>query len=135
MLNKITLAGRLTKEPEFRETERYKLCRFTIACDRDYQQNGEDRVADFINCTAFGNTATFIDNKFTKGDMIIVSGRLQIDIDRTDSHKSYTSVVIDNAYFCGSKKKEEKKTFKKETDSQTRFRELNRANAEDDIPF
>ena len=103
MLNIINIAGRITRDPEFKQGEKHKLCRFSIACDRDFAQRGEDRKTDFVNCTAFGGTAEFIDSYFKKGDMIILSGRLQIDTDN-EAKKSYTSIVVSNAYFGGSKK-------------------------------
>ena len=73
-MNKILLQGRLTKDPEIRLTSKNdKVARFTIAVDRDF--NREE--TDFINCVAFKATAAFIESYFTKGDMILVAGRLQ----------------------------------------------------------
>lgn len=135
MLNQITMQGRICAEPDYRETEKYKMCRFKIACERDYAEGGEKKT-DFVSCTAFGNTAPFVHGYFNVGDMIVVSGRLQIDEDK-ENHKYYTSIRVDNAYFAGSKKEPSTKSSKKEShqqSSQERFRELN--NMDDgDLPF
>lgn len=125
MLNHIDLAGRITADPNYKETEKYKLCSFTVACERDFQK-GKDRATDFIRCSAFGNTATFIHQYFVKGDMIVLSGRVQVDEDK-DAKRSYYSVKVDNAYFGGAKK------FKEEKDEGPKYEELYEDN--EDIPF
>ena len=102
MLNLITIQGRLTSDPQYKETDRYKLANFTIACDRDFQK-GKEKATDFVRCAAFGSTATFIDSHFGKGDMVVLTGRLQVDEDR-DAKKSYYSIKVDNAYFAGPSK-------------------------------
>lgn len=130
MLNQIIIMGRLTKEPVYKETDKYKLCRFSIACDRDYQQTGEERKTDFVNCTAFGGTASFVQKFFEQGDMIIVKGRLQIDVDRTEGYKSYTSIAVESAYFGGAKKEKSEPR----DEHQSRFEELN-GKDEDEFPF
>ena len=116
MLKYIALAGRIVAEPVYKETEKYKMCRFKIACERDYK-SGEEKKTDFINCTAFGSRASFIQMYFDKGDSIMVTGRLQIDEDK-ENHKSYAGITVENAYFCGAKKD-------KQSESQARFEELN----------
>ena len=115
MLNHIVLAGRLTADPESRVTQSQKqVAAFRIACDRDYTQ-GEDKKTDFISVVAFGGTADFISKYFTKGGMVIVSGRLQIRewTDRNGNKRNEAEVVADRVYF--GEKKAEKSTKEKAT--------------------
>ena len=103
-MNKIFLQGRLTKEPEIRLTSKNdKVARFTIAVDRDF--NREE--TDFINCVAFKATAAFIESYFTKGDMILVAGRLQMQqyTAKDGSNRTAAEVMTDNVWFCGGKGK------------------------------
>ena len=103
-MNKILLQGRLTKDPEIRLTSKNdKVARFTIAVDRDF--NREE--TDFINCVAFKATAAFIESYFTKGDMILVAGRLQMQqyTAKDGSNRTAAEVMTDNVWFCGGKGK------------------------------
>ena len=103
-MNKILLQGRLTKDPEIRLTSKNdKVARFTIAVDRDF--NREE--TDFINCVAFKATAAFIESYFTKGDMILVAGRLQMQqyTAKDGSNRTAAEVMTDNVWFCGGKVK------------------------------
>lgn len=76
MFNKIILMGRLTADPELRQTpSNISVCRFTVACDRPYK-SGEEKQADFINCTAWRASAEFVSKYFSKGKMVIVEGAL-----------------------------------------------------------
>lgn len=103
-MNKILLQGRLTKDPEIRLTSKNdKVARFTIAVDRDF--NREE--TDFINCVAFKATAAFIESYFTKGDMILVAGRLHINqyTSKDGSNRTAAEVLTDNVWFCGGKGK------------------------------
>lgn len=103
-MNKILLQGRLTKEPEIRLTAKNdKVARFTLAVDRDF--NREE--TDFINCVAFKATAAFIESYFTKGDMILLAGRLQMQqyTAKDGSNRTAAEVMTDNVWFCGGKGK------------------------------
>lgn len=103
MLNHITLQGRLTRDPELRHTGTgTAVASFTLAVDRDY--NREE--VDFIDCVAWRNSAEFVEKYFHKGDMMIVSGRLQIReyTDKDGNHRRTAEVVTESNYFGGSKK-------------------------------
>lgn len=105
MLNRIDIIGRMTRDPELRRTNSGKaVASFTVAVDRDF---GE-KETDFIDCVAWGNTAEFISKYFTKGGMIVVSGRLQIRSwnDKDGNKRRTAEVVADNVYFGESKKQE-----------------------------
>jgi single-strand DNA-binding protein len=78
MLNKVILMGRLTKDPELRYTpSNVPVCTFTIAVDRNYAKQGEQRQADFIQVVAWRNNAEFVSKYFAKGRMIAIAGSLQ----------------------------------------------------------
>lgn len=105
-MNKVILVGRLTKAPELRTTQSgVSVCSFTVACDRRFQKEGEERQADFINCIAWRNTADFISNYFTKGTRIALDGSIQTHSwDAEDGTKRYaTEVLVDHAEFAQSK--------------------------------
>ena len=106
MLNHITIMGRLTRDPEMRRTgSGVAVTSFTIACDRDFGQNGQ-KETDFIEVTAWRNTAEFVGKYFTKGRMAVVSGRLQIRswTDKDGNKRKTAEIVADNVYFADSKK-------------------------------
>ena len=102
-LNKIVLMGRLTRDPELRYTQSSTaVASFTVAVDRDFSKEKE---TDFINCSAWRSTGEFISKHFKKGDMIAVSGRLQMRDyeDKNGNKRTAAEVNVDNAYFCGGK--------------------------------
>ena len=106
MLNHITIMGRLTRDPELRRTgSGTAVTSFTVAVDRDFASNGE-KETDFIDCVAWRATGEFVDKYFTKGSMIVVSGRLQIRSwnDKDGNKRRTAEVVADNCYFGESKK-------------------------------
>lgn len=107
MLNKIIIMGRMTKDAELRQTNGgVSVTSFTLAVDRDYKPQDGDRQVDFIDVTAWRNTAEFAAKYLGRGRMAIVSGSLQIN-EWTDKegHKRRNAVVVaENIYFGDSKK-------------------------------
>lgn len=106
MLNHITIMGRIAKDIELRRTPAgVAVASFTVACDRDYGQNGQ-KETDFIECVAWRGTGEFIERNFRKGKMIVVSGRLQIRKweDKHGNKRSTAEINVENAYFADSKK-------------------------------
>lgn len=108
-MNKVILMGRLTKEPELRQTPNgIASCRFSIAVNRNFknQQTGQ-YDADFINCTAWRQTAEFISKYFRKGQMIALDGTLRTGSYQDKNHPDVThyttEVFVDNVEFCGNK--------------------------------
>lgn len=105
MLNHITIQGRLTRDPELRRTGAgVAVASFTVAVDRDFATNGE-KETDFIDCVAWRQTGEFVSKYFSKGRMIVVSGRLQIRSwnDKDGNKRRTAEVVADNVYFGDSK--------------------------------
>lgn len=107
MLNCISVAGRLVRSPELRRTAAGKaVTNFTLACDRDFknQQTG-DKEVDFLDCTAFGAAGENAAKYFHKGQMAMVTGRLQIQryTDKSGQKRSRAEIVVASVYFCGGK--------------------------------
>ena len=76
--NKVILGGRLTSDPELRQTPQgVSVVNFSIAISRKNNKNNEQQMADFINCVAWRSTAEFICKYFRKGSSICVTGGLQ----------------------------------------------------------
>lgn len=108
MLNVITIQGRLTRDPELRHTTNgTAVASFALAVDRDYtSKDGGERETDFVDIVAWRGTAEFVSKYFTKGQLAIVSGRLQIRpwTDDNGNKRRSTEVVAEHVYFGGSKK-------------------------------
>ena len=111
MLNHIVIMGRLTRDPELRRTGTgIAVASFTVAVDRDFGgRDGGERETDFIDCVAWRQTGEFVSKYFTKGSMIVVSGRLQIRgwTDKDGNKRRSAEVVADNVYFGESKRSAE----------------------------
>ena len=106
MINNVVLMGRLVATPELRSTGTgVSVASFTIAVDRAYAKQGEQRQADFIDCVAWRGTAEFITRYFQKGSMIAITGNIQTRNyeDKNGNKRKAVEVVVDNASFCGSK--------------------------------
>jgi len=107
MLNQITIMGRLTKDPELRYTANSKpVASFTLAVDRDYTgKEGGDRQTDFIPCIAWNATAEFVSKYFHKGNLAVLSGRLQLRdwTDKDGSKHRVAEVIVANIYFAEKK--------------------------------
>lgn len=104
-MNKVILIGRLTKEPEVKNTPNgTAVAKFTLAVDRRFKDANGQRQTDFINCLAWRQTATFISSYFHKGSKIAVTGSVQTrNYDDNDGKKVYvTEVVVDEAEFVES---------------------------------
>ncbi len=105
-MNKVVLVGRLARDPELRNTQSgTAVVSFTVACDRRFTRQGEERQADFINCVAWNKTAEFISRYFTKGMRIALDGRIQTrSYDDQSGNKRYiTEVVAEDVEFAQSK--------------------------------
>ena len=77
MANTVVITGRLTKDPELRQTPSgVSAVTIRIACDR-YAGKGREKKADFFNVEAWRSTAEFIANNFQKGKLIEITGSLQ----------------------------------------------------------
>lgn len=110
MLNAAIIMGRLTRDPELRRTNSGKpVASFTVAVDRDYAPDGQERETDFIECVAWNGTAEFVAKYFSKGSMIVVNGRLQLRnwTDKEGNKRRSAEILANNVYFGEPKKAQE----------------------------
>mgnify|MGYP000175271127 FL=1 len=107
-MNKVILMGRLTRDPEVRytQTSNTLVASFSLAVNRRFVRQGEERQADFINVVAWNKTGEFVSKYFKKGQQVAVIGRLQTrtwDDDKGQKHY-ITEVIAEEAYFADSKR-------------------------------
>ena len=106
MLNVAVLMGRLTAQPELKTTPSgTSVTSFSIAVERNYAPKGQERETDFINVTAWRQTAEFVCKYFDKGSMIAVEGSIQTRKyqDKNGNNRVAVEVVANQVSFCGSK--------------------------------
>ena len=105
--NKVILGGRLTADPELKTTPSgVSLTSFSIAVNRQYRsKNGDEPQADFINVTAWRQTAEFITRYFRKASSICIVGSIQTRswTDQQGQKRYATEVVADEAFFVDAK--------------------------------
>lgn len=107
MYNKVTLLGRVACDLELKTTPSGKsVCTFTVACDRRYQQQGQERKADFLRCVAWQQTADFICRYWNKGKPIMLDGELQTRsyTAGNGSTQYITEIMVDRVAFAGDGK-------------------------------
>ena len=102
-MNKVILMGRLTKEPEVRYSdgaEPLTVARYTLAVNRRFKKE----EADFIPCVAFGKAGEFAEKYFKKGQLVAITGRLQVrSWDKDGERRWTTEVIIEEQHFAESK--------------------------------
>ena len=105
-MNKVILLGRLTKDVETRytQTNNSLVATFTLAVNRRFAKEGEERQTDFINIVAWGKTGEFSSKYFKKGLQVAVVGRLQNrSYEDSNGQKKYiTEVIAEEVYFADS---------------------------------
>lgn len=104
-LNKVVLGGRLTADPELKQTPSgVAVCSFTLAVNRRFSKDGQQE-ADFINCQAWRQTAEFINRYFRKGSSLCISGSIQTRSwqDQNGQKRFATDVIADEAMFVDGK--------------------------------
>ena len=106
-MNKVILMGRLTRDPEVRytQTSNTLVASFSLAVNRRFVRQGEERQADFFNVVAWGKTGEFCSKYFKKGQQVGVIGRLQTRTWDDDKGRHYiTEVVAEETYFADSRR-------------------------------
>lgn len=95
-INTIALSGRLTKDPELRETTSGKqVCSFTVACNRIKRRDQEEAEADFIQCVAWEQSADYLSRYGHKGDRILLSGKIQTrHYDGSDGRTVWVTEIV-----------------------------------------
>ena len=137
-MNKVILMGRLTRDPEVRytQTSNTLVASFTLAINRRFVRQGEERQADFINIVAWSKTGEFCSKYFKKGQQVAVIGRIQTRNWEDDNKvKHYvTEVVAEEAYFADSKRDGDgsfANTFGSDISEASEFS----VSGEDELPF
>jgi single-strand DNA-binding protein len=146
MLNSVIMMGRLTDNPELRQTPQgVNVCSFTIAVDRSFVKQGEQRQADFFDVVAWRGQADFVSRFFRKGQMIAVQGRMETRTydDRNGVRRKAFTIVAESLHFADSKKDSNPSTAPYDNGSQVPpvfenagsndFREIEAV--DDDLPF
>lgn len=115
-MNKVVLMGRLTKDPELRQTrgeDPKSVASFSIAVARRYKKD----ETDFFDCTAWGKTADMIEKYWRKGMKALVAGRIQTDSYENKEGKKVKKifVVVDDIEFCEKKETQEQAPAKEWT--------------------
>ena len=106
-MNKVELLGRLTKDPELKQTASgISACKFTVAVNRRFKNADGEYEADFINCVAWRQTADLICKYFSKGSQIGLVGNIQTrNYDNKDGQRVFvTEVVVEELHFVGERK-------------------------------
>lgn len=98
-MNRVTLIGRLTRDPDIRYSQNSEqpmaIARYTLAVDRRFRREGNDQNADFISCVAFGRQAEFAEKYLHQGMKIAVNGRIQTgSYTNREGQKVYTTDVV-----------------------------------------
>lgn len=110
MLNRVVLMGRITQELELKSTQSgVSVLSFTVAVERNFVKQGEEKQADFITCVAWRQQAEFISKYFGKGRMIAIEGNLRTRNyeDKNGSKHYVTEVYVDSVSFTGEAKQDE----------------------------
>jgi single-strand DNA-binding protein len=129
-MNKVVIMGRITKDLVLKTAGAGTMfMSFTVAVNRKYVKEGEERQADFISCKAFGKTAENIAKFFSKGSLILIEGRIQTGhYDNKEGVRVYTTdVMVDGFDFTGEKRD-------RVQDDSVGFSQMD-TNYVDDIPF
>ena len=106
MLNSITIHGRLVRDPELRTTQSgVSVCGFTVAVDRSYARQGEEKQTDYFDINAWRGLGEMISKHFTKGREIIVHGSMQSRKwqDKDGNNRISWEILASDVDFCGSK--------------------------------
>ena len=131
MINNVVIMGRFVSTPELKYTSsQTEVTSFTLAVERSYTCQGEQRQTDFINCVAWRNTAEFISKYFRKGDMVAVMGSIQTRNyeDKNGNKRTVVEVLVDRASFCGSK-------AETGNNNQPQYNDFEEISGDDDLPF
>ena len=137
MLNHIVIMGRLTRDPELKNTQSgLAVTSVSVAVDRDFKSENGEKQTDFIDCVAWRSTAEFVSKYFHKGSMAVVSGRLQLRdwTDKNGNKRRSAEVIVDNIYFGESKRSAESNAGTPPVSAEPQeFKELDDSDGE--LPF
>lgn len=138
-MNKVILMGRLTRDPEVRytQTNNTLVASFSLAVNRRFARQGEERQADFINIVAWSKTGEFCSKYFKKGQQVGVIGRIQTrSWEDENKVKHYaTEVVAEEAYFADSKRDGANESFENTFGNNVSEASEFSVSSDDELPF
>ena len=108
-MNQVFLMGRLTRDPEIRATQNnIKVANFTLAVERRFAKQGEEKQTDFIPIIAWNKLGEFSEKYLKQGTKILVEGRIEIRQwqDKDGNNRYATEVIAENIEFAESKKQD-----------------------------
>ena len=138
MINHTILMGRLTHSPELKHTPSdVAVTKFTLAVDRGYAKNSEDKATDFIDIVAWRNTAEFVCKYFKKGQLVAVEGSIQIRNyeDRDGNKRKAFEIVASQVHFAESKKENKEPEYDNKPQSYSNGNNNDFIEIQDDLPF
>lgn len=138
-MNKIMLLGRLTKDVETRytQTNNSLVATFTLAVNRRFAKEGEERQTDFINIVAWGKTGEFCSKYFKKGLQVALVGRLQTRSyeDNNGQKKYITEVIAEEVYFADSNNRQTTDSSILNSPVNTQIEDEGIFSSDDELPF
>ena len=138
-MNKVVLMGRLTRDPETRytQTNNTLVASFTLAVNRRFARQGEERHADFIPIVAWNKTGEFCSKYFKKGQQVGIIGRIQTrNWDDDQGQKHYvTEVIAEEAYFADSRRDGTGDNFENTFGTTVADSQEFQVSSDDDLPF
>lgn len=138
-MNKIMLLGRLTKDVETRytQTNNSLVATFTLAVNRRFAKEGQERQTDFINIVAWGKTGEFCSKYFKKGLQVALVGRLQTRSyeDNNGQKKYITEVIAEEVYFADSNNRQTTDSSILNSPVNTQIEDEGIFSSDDELPF
>lgn len=135
-MNSIVVSGRITRDGDVYTKDDFKVYKSSVAVQREYKDKAKnDYITDFIDFSAFGNTATYLEKYAKKGDLIIIQGKLYFDEFTKDGEirkKAY--IRVDSANIVPTEKKEKQSSLQ-EIESDSDFTDDTINVNDEDIPF
>ena len=142
MINRVILVGRLTKDPEYRQTpSEVSVATFTLAVNRSFTNSQGEREADFINVVVFRKQAENVNKYLSKGSLAGVDGRIQSrNYENNEGRRVFiTEVVADSVQFMDSKDSNQQNNQpQQQGQASTNNNPFSNKNADidtDDLPF
>lgn len=128
-MNKLVITGRVTKDAElgFIPTVGTPKLTFTVAVDRSYQKDKQNKKTDFVPCVMFGKRAETLSNYIQKGQLVAIEGELHIEnVKKGDEWKTFVTLQVNEFEFLGGQNKKEENKMELVEQFLT---------GEDDLPF
>ena len=139
MINRVILVGRLTKDPEYRQTQSgVSTATFTLAVNRTFKNKNGEREADFINVVVFRQQAENVSKYLSKGSLTGVDGRIQSrSYENQEGRRVFvTEVIADNVHFLEPKKSNQSQQQQGQASTGNNPFSNNNADIDtDDLPF